>query len=93
MAKVGKSFDTDREKAPFALGLSLNVSCTHLSGLSLLSVALFRVSPLLGITFVQMLTGAYRWQQPSETVAEAGWISAFHTLSWGPWGVVWIKDG
>lgn len=89
MAKGGNSFDTGREKAPFALCLTLNVSCIHLSCL-FLSVALFKFSPLLGITFVQMLTGAYRWQQPSETVADAGWISAFHTLSWGTWGVVWI---
>lgn len=80
MAKVVNNFDTGREKAPFAFRLSLNVSCTDLSCLSLLSVA--QVFSTLDITFLQLLTGAYRWQQPSETEADAGWISAFHILSW-----------
>lgn len=87
MAKVRNSFDTGREGSLCSL-FDLPCPWTHLS---CLFVALLAFPPLLDITYVQMLTGAYRWQQPSETVAERMDFCLSHTFFGGAWGVVWIK--
>lgn len=79
--KAGRSRDPGGGKASSALRLAPTFPSSFFTPLDP------RGSSTAGITRVQMLTGAYRWQQPSETVAGGGWVSAIHTLSQRPRGV------